>query len=177
MTRVYLLLGSNVEPERNLPAAVVLLREHGLVAVSSAYETAPVGTDDPAPFLNAAAVIETELSPEAVKREVCGGIERALGRVRDPRDKFAPRTIDIDIGLWGGEVREVGGSPVPDPDILRYLHAARPLAEVAASVVYPGDRRTIGEIAGVLERTGGRRNPPRLRPDVILATRDRPFDS
>jgi 2-amino-4-hydroxy-6-hydroxymethyldihydropteridine diphosphokinase len=164
VTRVYLLLGSNVEPEKNLPAAVERLREHGLVAVSAAYETAPVGTDHPAPFLNAAAVIETALPPDAVKREVCGGIERALGRVRDPEDKFAPRTIDVDIGLWG----DAAAGVAPDPDILSYAHAARPLADVAAELRHPLDGRRLGAIADGLEQRMAPADRPRPRPELAL---------
>ncbi len=168
MTWVYLLLGSNVEPERHLPAAVDLLRSHGLVAVSAVYETAPVGTDHPAPFLNAAALIMTDLTPEAVKHDVCGGIERALGRVRDPQDKFAPRTIDLDIGLWEDAVFEVAGASVPDPDILRYLHAARPLADLAPVLVHPVDGRPLATVARDLEQVADARSIPKLRSDVAL---------
>ncbi len=169
MARIYLLLGSNVEAERNLPAAVALLREHGLVAVSAAYETAPVGTGHVEPFLNAAALIETELSPEAVKRDVCAGIEHALGRVRDPADKFGPRTIDLDIGLWDDDVLEVVGGAVPDPDILRYLHAARPLADVAPGMRHPVDGRSLATIAADLERSSEPASKPQPRPDVVLS--------
>ena len=171
MNRVYLLLGSNVEPERNLPAAVARLRDHGLIAVSSAYETIPVGTDHPAVFLNAAALIETSLGPEAVKREVCADIETFLGRVRNPNDRFAPRTIDLDIALWNDEILIVLGSVIPDPDILRHLHAARPLADLAPNLLHPGDGRTLAAIVGALESAGESSRFPRLRPDVILTAR------
>ena len=171
MNRVYLLLGSNVEPERNLPAAVERLRGHGLIAVSSAYETPPVGTDHPAIFLNAAAFLETSLGPEAVKREVCDGIETSLDRVRNPGDRFAPRTIDLDIALWNDEILVVLGSAIPDPDILRHLHAARPLADLEPDFLHPGDGRTLATIANALESASESSRFPRLRPDVILAAR------
>ena len=171
MNRVYLLLGSNVEPERNLPAAVAKLRDHGLIAVSPAYETIPVGTDHPAVFLNAAALIETSLGPEAVKLEVCADIETSLGRARNPHDRFAPRTIDLDIALWNDAILVVLGSAVPDPDILRHLHAARPLADMAPNLVHPGDGRTLAAIANALESAGESRHFPRPRPDVILTNR------
>jgi len=162
--RCYLLLGSNVDKERNLPAALRMLRPRGLVAVSPVYETPPVGTTHPEPFLNAAALLETDLAPEQVKTAVCREIERALGRVRDPDDRFAPRTIDLDIALWDGEVLTVLGSPVPDPDILRHLHAARPLADLAPDLVHPVDGRTLAAIAADLAAGGA--PLPRPRPDV-----------
>jgi 2-amino-4-hydroxy-6-hydroxymethyldihydropteridine diphosphokinase len=161
--RVFVLLGSNVDKERNLPAAVALLRPHGLVAVSAAYETAPVGTRDGAPFLNAAAELRTALSPADFKREVCGAIERALGRVRDPRDRFAPRTIDLDIALWS--------DAVADPDLLRHLHAALPLAELAPDLRHPIDGRTLAAIAADLAAASPPAGYPRRRPDVILSVR------
>ena len=171
MNRVFVLLGSNVDKERNLPAAVHLLHLHGLVRVSAAYETPPVGTDHPEPFLNAAAELRTELDPVTFKREVCGGIEQALGRIRDPHDRFAPRTIDLDIALWNDEVLTVLGSPVPDPDLLRHLHAALPLADLAPDQRHPVDGRTLAAIAAALAAAAGPGPFPRRRPDVIMSTR------
>ncbi|MDY0109318.1 MAG: 2-amino-4-hydroxy-6-hydroxymethyldihydropteridine diphosphokinase [Candidatus Krumholzibacteria bacterium] len=172
MNRVFVLLGSNVDKERNLPAAVALLRSHGLVAISPVYETAPVGTAHSATFFNAAAEILTPLDPAAFKRDVCGAVEWALGRVRDPRDKFAPRTIDLDIALWNDEVLDVLGSPVPDPDILCCLHAALPLADLAPEVRHPADGRTLAQIARELAATGATNGEvpgyPRRRSDVII---------
>jgi 2-amino-4-hydroxy-6-hydroxymethyldihydropteridine diphosphokinase len=168
MNRVFVLIGSNIDKERNLPAAVRLLRGHGLVGVGTAYETLPVGTGHPAAFLNAAAELLTDLAPESFKREVCGAIEKALGRVRDPGDRNAPRTIDMDIALWNDAVMEVLGTPVPDPDILRYLHAALPLADLAPDLRHPVDGRTLASIARELGRMVSRADFPRRRPDVIM---------
>jgi 2-amino-4-hydroxy-6-hydroxymethyldihydropteridine diphosphokinase len=164
--RAYLVLGSNREPEIYLPRAVRELTAHGeVVAVSRVYETVPVGTADPAPFLNAAVVLETGCGPERFKRDVIAGIEARLGRVRDPRDRFAPRTIDIDIALWDDLVGEVLGRPVPDPDILRHLHVARPLADVEPDLHHPVDGRTLAEIAASLEAGAALPHP---RPDVVF---------
>lgn len=171
MNRVFVLLGSNIDKERNLPSAVALLRGHGLVNVSSAYETAFVGVGDAQSFLNAAAEIATTLAAVAFKRDVCGGVERALGRVRVPGDKYAPRTIDVDIALWNDEVLDVLGSPVPDPDILRHPYAALPLADLAPGLRHPIDGRTMAAIARDLgARLAASRSAsfPRRRPDVIM---------
>ena len=79
----YIALGSNIEPERNLPAAVRLLAARcKLLALSPVYQTQPVGKTDQPDFLNAAALIETELGPAALKTQVLQKIERTLGRVR-----------------------------------------------------------------------------------------------
>ena len=130
MHRAFVLLGSNIDPERHLPVAIARLRPHGLEAVSAVYETLPIGTADSRVFLNAVALLLTRGSAEAVKA-ICRAIEADLGRTRDPHDRFAARTIDLDLVLWDEKVGEVCGSPLPDPDITRYLHAAVPLADLS----------------------------------------------
>ncbi|MCB0239995.1 MAG: 2-amino-4-hydroxy-6-hydroxymethyldihydropteridine diphosphokinase, partial [Anaerolineae bacterium] len=83
MNRAYLSLGSSLDKERNLRAGVGLLAEHGRVlAVSSAYETAPIGNPDDPTFLNAALILETPLEPQALKETVLRAVEDRLGRQR-----------------------------------------------------------------------------------------------
>lgn len=161
--RALLTLGSNVEPANNLPAGLALLQPHGLMAISRVYETVAVGTRDGRPFLNAAVLVETAGSPERFKLAVCRRIEAQLGRVRSPDDKFAPRTIDLDIALWDDITREVLGSMVPDPDILRHMHVACPLADIAPDLVHPTAGRTLAEIAAALSARAPREARPRLR--------------
>lgn len=164
MSVVLLSLGSNIDAESNLAAAVRLLREEGRVlAVSPVYETEPVGTAGQPPFLNAALMIETSLGPVAFKRDVIGEIERMLGRVRDPRDRNAPRTIDVDIAIWEGGAD--GPVPDPDPSISRWAHLAIPLADIAPGRYLRGDGRTLATIAVDLLAAGP---APRPRPDVNL---------
>jgi 2-amino-4-hydroxy-6-hydroxymethyldihydropteridine diphosphokinase len=160
---VFVALGSNIEPEANLRRVVQLLAECcRLLAVSPVYETLPVGTTDQPNFLNAAALIETDLSPEALKGDVLQPIERRLGR-RRTADKNAPRTIDLDIALYGQCVIEVGGRRIPDPDILRYAHLAHPLADLAPTLSHPETGETLRDIA---QRLGDCGLTP--RPDIIL---------
>ena len=166
--RVFVSLGSNIHPEVNLPAAVRALAEHtevDLIATSLVYETAPIGTLDQANFLNAAVLLRTPLSAEALKREVLAPIEQALGRVRTP-DKNAPRTIDLDIALYSYAVLVTGGRRIPDPDVLRYPHVAVPLADLAPYYVHPELGETLEEIAGRLTLM-----PVRRREDVALSAR------
>jgi 2-amino-4-hydroxy-6-hydroxymethyldihydropteridine diphosphokinase len=160
---VFIALGSNIEAEHNLRRAVQLLAECcRLLAVSPVYETLPVGTTDQPNFLNAAALIETDLSPEVLKGDVLQPIERRLGR-RRTADKNAPRTIDLDIALYGQRVFDVGERRIPDPDILRFPHLAHPLAELAPTLVHPETGETLGDIALHLGDVG--LTP---RPDVAL---------
>jgi dihydroneopterin aldolase/2-amino-4-hydroxy-6-hydroxymethyldihydropteridine diphosphokinase len=84
-----------------------------------------------------------------LKRSVLDWIERELGRVRDPLNKNAPRTIDLDISLWGEAVLEYGEKPwrIPDPDIVRFAHVAVPLAQIAPDDLHPTERVPLREIA------------------------------
>ncbi len=156
LNRAYLSLGSNVDKERNIVSAVRLLAEAvRIVAVSSVYETAPVGNPNQESFLNAAVVIETPLYAEALERDVLGPIEDRLGR-RRTADKNAPRTIDIDIALFNEEVL--------DSEIATRAHLAVPLAEVAANYRLPPIGKTLSEIAAGLPHAGISR-----RSDLSLA--------
>ena len=97
--RAYLNIGSNIQPEANLPRAVEMLRAHGqLRAVSQAWETHAVGSDGPN-FLNLCALFLTPLSAGDLKAEVINPIEDQLGRIRSA-DRNAPRTLDLDIALY-----------------------------------------------------------------------------
>lgn len=165
MNRAYLALGSNIDPRRNLTRAVALLAAAGRVrSVSRVWETAPVGRTDQPPFLNAAVLLETELAPEALKEGVIADLEARLGRVRDPADRNAPRTIDVDIVLWNDRVGEILGRPVPDPDLLRHAHVAVPVAELDPELPHP----VSGEpLAAIARRLAAAAQPaPVPRPDV-----------
>lgn len=155
---VFVSLGSNIAPEQNLSEAVALLREHcAVLTVSSAYQTVPYGFSEQPDFLNMAVKLHTEHNPACFKQEVLTWIEQQLGRVRDPLNKNAPRTIDLDISLWGSHQLSYGHKPwqVPDPDILRFIHVAAPLAELAPDLVYPGSHATLAEIADRLAAQSG----------------------
>lgn len=147
MHRAYILVGSNIDKERNLPAAIRLLEEccH-VVAVSSIYETMPVGRTDQPSFFNAAVIVETPLPARTLKWQVLRSIEKQLGRVRTG-DPNAPRTIDLDIVLFDDTVFDLDGTPIPDPAILEHPHIALPLAEMAPAYVHPVTGQTLAEIA------------------------------
>lgn len=147
---VYLSLGSNIQPEQNLAAALRLLASKcAMQAVSQAYRTPPQGFAEQDDFLNLAAKITTDLTPITLKTDVLDWIERELKRVRDPNNKNAPRTIDLDISLWNAEIFEYGSKPrrVPDPDILRFAHVALPLAEIAPDYLHPIENCPLKTIA------------------------------
>ena len=98
----HLNLGSNIEPERNLVRAIEVLQSHGRIEkISSAWESESVGADGPN-YLNACVLFPTRLEPAQLKEQILLPIETQLGRRRSA-DKFAPRTIDIDIVLFDGK--------------------------------------------------------------------------
>jgi 2-amino-4-hydroxy-6-hydroxymethyldihydropteridine diphosphokinase len=157
VNRAYLSLGSNIEPEKNLPAAVHELAAFGrVVAVSRVWESAPFGASGATSqnFLNAAVLLETELGLTDLYEQAISAIEERLGRIRDPHDKNAPRTIDIDLSLFNREVLEFGTHRVPDPDIVKRPFVAVPLAEIDPDYVHPIEHRRLADIAVALSHAG-----------------------
>lgn len=153
-TIIYVLLGSNINPRENFIKAVNHLRQMTIVlALSPVYRTEPQGYTDQADFLNMVAKIHTHRTPIGFKTQVIDHIESQLGRIRDPENKDAPRTIDLDILLWSSDVVQYGERPwfVPDPEITQYAHIAIPLADLAPDNVHPVDGRTLAEIADTFD--------------------------
>lgn len=148
-------LGSNIDRERNMSAAINRLRAHPemeLVAVSPIYTTAAIGSDGSTSgqpvFANAAARVATTLAAPDLRREL-RTIEAGLGRVRTA-DKFAPRPIDLDIVLYGSEIMDVDGHHIPDRDVLRFAHVALPAADIAGDWIHPETGQSLATIAAML---------------------------
>ncbi len=155
--RVLIGLGSNVEPERHLPRALFELRGSiDVAAVSSVYASDPVGAPGSPRFLNAAVVGTTDRSPEALKAEVLRPIEAALGR-RRTADRNAPRTIDLDLLLYGDLVLDDRGRDLrlPEPELLVQAHVAVPAAEVWPEAVHPVTGESLAAIAARLSVGAG----------------------
>ena len=143
--RVFITLGSNIEPEYNVCRALELLATLCQIdSVSPVYLTNPVGRTDQPMFLNAAIGIKTPLSASALKHEILLPIEDKLHRKREP-DKNAPRTIDLDIALFNYEVLEVNDKTIPASDVLEFAHVAVPLADIAPYYVHPVIGKSIKE--------------------------------
>jgi 2-amino-4-hydroxy-6-hydroxymethyldihydropteridine diphosphokinase len=160
---VYLSLGSNIEPAENLRAAIEqMAAQTRLIAVSSVWETKPVGLAEQPNFLNAAVIVETSLTAEQFKQEVIGPIEQRLGRVRQA-DKNAPRPIDIDIMLFNCQILQLDQRHIPSPEIIERPFVAIPLAEIAPDYQHPEVGQTLAEIARKFEVNQA---DMRLRPDV-----------
>ena len=138
MNKVYLSLGTNIgDREQNLRRAVQFLNRKADVtinAVSSIYETAPVGYVDQPSFLNIALAIETSHSALDTL-EICQTVENELGRVREIR--WGPRIIDLDILLYNTDNIEVENLTVPHPRMFERAFVIVPLLEIAKSIETP----------------------------------------
>lgn len=146
MKRVYLSLGSNLgDRESNLRAAVerMAAEEIAVLRVSPVYETAPVDYREQPWFLNMVVEADTRLFPMQLLARI-GRIERALGRVRSvPK---GPRTVDIDILLYGNAVIRRPRLEVPHPRMAERRFVLAPLADLAPELRHPVARRTVREL-------------------------------
>lgn len=143
MPLCFVSIGSNIERERNIGAALVALRRHfGPLLISSVYETAAVGfTGDP--FYNLVAAFVSDLPVEQLREQLIQ-IETAQGRTRtDPR--HGPRTLDIDILLYGELVRHDDRLDIPRREIRDQTFVLGPLAEITADLRNPETGERIGD--------------------------------
>ena len=145
MTRAYVGLGANLgDREGTIRRAAALL---GASRLSPIVETEPWGYPDQPRFLNAVAEVETELTPRRLLDRLLE-IERELGRVRGgPR--YGPRTIDLDLLLYGDQVVEEPGLTVPHPRLAERLFALEPLFALDAGLFVPGHGSVEGLIRGL----------------------------
>ena len=139
MTTAFVGIGSNLgDRETNLGRALDLLAaEDGIdiAAVSEIRETEPVGPVEQGPFLNGAARVETSLAPRALLACLLT-VENRLGRVREER--WGPRTIDLDLLLYGDEQIDEPGLSVPHPRLHERRFALEPLADLDPGLEIPG---------------------------------------
>jgi 2-amino-4-hydroxy-6-hydroxymethyldihydropteridine diphosphokinase len=150
METAYIALGSNLEnPRHQLAlgvAALARLPHTRLTAQSSLYRSAPVGYVSQPDFVNAIAAITTDLAPRALLDELLA-IEREHGRVREVPN--GPRTLDLDIALYGERVINEPGLTVPHPRMAQRAFVIVPLAEIAPDVPVPGQGRVRDLLRGV----------------------------
>lgn len=147
-------LGANIgEPSRRIEAgftALAALPGTRLLARSSLYRSAPVGYADQPDFINAVAMIETTLAPHALLAALLD-IERANGRVREFPN--APRTLDLDIVLYGDVVLQEPGLTIPHARMLERAFVMVPLVEIAPDTVVPG-RGKISDLVAHVDAGG-----------------------
>jgi len=144
MGRVFLSLGSNVDPEANLHSAIAALRARfGAIRLSPVYRTRAVGFEG-AEFLNAAAVLETDLEPQALD-DWLHALEDAHGRDR-AAPRFGDRTLDVDLVLYDDRIVDGPGHLRVPRDELRHAFVLRPLVGIAPDAVEPRSGRTLAAL-------------------------------
>ena len=145
MTRAYVGVGSNLgDREATIRAAVAALP--GVVAVSTLRETEPVGVVEQPAFLNGAVVLETELPPRELLALLLA-VERDLGRER--RERWGPRSIDLDLLVYGDVSVDEPGLTVPHPRLHERRFALEPLAELDPELGIPGRGRVRDLLSGL----------------------------
>lgn len=154
MHQVYLSLGSNIQPEINLPQAIDLLQDYEeILRVSIAWESEAVGSEGPN-FLNACVLLSTNLLSAELKEQVIRPIEAKLGRQRSA-DKYAARTIDIDIVLFDNQLC--------DEKYWKQAFVVIPLAEIYPEFQNPSTRQSITDTATRLRQNIWMK----VRPEVL----------
>jgi 2-amino-4-hydroxy-6-hydroxymethyldihydropteridine diphosphokinase len=144
MPKIYLSLGSNIKPEKNLNKAKELLsQEYQLEKESKTYKTKSEGFKGE-DFLNQVVCLITEDSAEKVIAAL-KDIEKKIGR-KDRSEKFSDREIDIDLLLYGTYVGTALGKDIPHKDIDLYRFVLEPLAEIAPDLTHPRHQEKISEI-------------------------------
>jgi 2-amino-4-hydroxy-6-hydroxymethyldihydropteridine diphosphokinase len=151
METAYIALGANLPgpagtPSQTLDAALLRLAELGrLVARSSYYTTEPVGYADQPAFLNAAAALRTTLEPEALLDRLLQ-IERSFGRDRSHGIPNGPRTLDLDLLLYGGRILTTPTLQLPHPRMLERAFVLVPLAEIAPHQTHPLTLKSMSQL-------------------------------
>jgi len=151
---VYLSLGSNLgDRQANLRNAIGRLLELGdVLEVSSYYETEPVDFTDQPWFLNCAVAVRTELLPNDFLKGI-QAIEKSLGRQRtQPK---GPRTVDIDILLFGQQTINTPHLQLPHPAMVERRFVLEPLTEIAPEVMHPKMKKTIRQLRNALPKSAG----------------------
>lgn len=143
MTKVYLGLGSNVDPQKHLRLGIrELSRRFGVLELSNIYRNKAVGFEGE-DFLNLVAGLETSCSAGEVLESI-DELHAMANRQRN-ETRFSPRTLDVDLLLYGGQIIDSGRVHVPRSDILKYSFVLGPLAEIAPQLRHPETGKTIAD--------------------------------
>ena len=152
MPTAFVALGSNIDPETHLAAAVRLLAERvRITGASPVYRTPPWGVTEQAPFLNAVLWVETGLEPEPLL-DLLLDIERRRKRVRTVR--FGPRTLDLDLLSYGERLLQTERLTLPHPRLHERAFVLVPLCDLAPGWRHPVLHRSAAHLLAAVDRAG-----------------------
>lgn len=161
---VYIAVGSNIQPEYHIPEALRLLQDYVRVTdCSTFYRTPAIDRPDQPDYRNGVFKARTDIPARTLKFNILRMIEQQLGRVRSG-DDYAPRTIDLDIALYGDHRIDEPGLRVPDPAIRHRAFLAGPLLELDPELVLADTGRPLREVPTAYETSS-------LTPDLELTRR------
>ena len=144
MPRGYISIGSNIDKDKNVLASLQALKHHfGKLAVSSIYESEPVGFSGDT-FYNLVVGFDSDLEVKEVAKQL-RQIELDNGRTRDSQ-KFSARTLDLDLILYGDLIVNDGRLRIPRDEIERYAFVLEPLAEIAPTLKHPVSHTSYAEL-------------------------------
>ncbi len=146
-TLCHISVAGNMEPETNLPRALELLREQtALLAVSTFYRTPALDRPEQPDYLNGAVMARFDGDARTLKFGVLRVLEGKMGRMRTD-DRYAARTVDLDLLLFGEAIIVEDGLVLPDPDLWRRPFVAAAVLELDPDLVVPGTGKPLRELA------------------------------
>jgi 2-amino-4-hydroxy-6-hydroxymethyldihydropteridine diphosphokinase len=152
--RAYIAVGANIDPHRNIMDALdILSTQISIHAVSTFYRTAPVNRPEQSDFLNGVVAVDTDVGALALKKRILRPLEKKMGRTRSS-DRYAARTLDLDLILYGETVVTNEELVLPDPDIRLRVFVAQPLFEVAPDARLPDTGEALAKLAVLSEQVG-----------------------
>ena len=152
MAQVFVSIGSNIDPEKNIPECVRILEQRfGVLLRSPVYESEPVGFEGEN-FYNMVVGFDTELTPEELVdklHEIEGGFDRSR-----ETGSFSPRTMDLDLLLYNDLILKQENISVPREEIMKYAFVLRPLADIVGSYTHPETGRCYSELWREFDKEG-----------------------
>lgn len=150
LEKLFITIGSNIDPQININSAIKQLNDtFGKYKLSKLYKSpaiaGPYTSKSQNDYINGAILVYSNLPPNYIKYEILRKIETKLGRVRT-QDKFASRTIDLDIAFYGSIIIDEPNLRIPDPDIIQHAHLLSPLCDLNPEFIHPEKKISLREL-------------------------------
>ncbi len=148
--KLFITIGSNIDPQININSAIKYLTDSfGKIKLSKLYKSpaivGPHTSESQKDYINGAILTYSNLPSNHIKYEILRKIENKLGRVRT-YDKYASRTIDLDIAFYGSIIIDEPNICIPDPDIIQRAHLLSPLCDLDPEYIHPTENISLKEL-------------------------------